>query len=299
VRIAVTGASGFIGAQVVKRLLETGDEPLLLGRGGKAAPRLRGLTGLAVHEVPLDDTAALRRWLDAHRPEAVVHLAWYARPRDYLVSPENRASLAMTTRLAEAVFASGCRRLVGVGTCLEYADSDRPVEESDAVGPVSPYARAKHEAFRNASALAAGAGAELAWARVFHLYGPGEDPSRLVPTVAASLARGEPIDVTAGEQVRDYMHVADVAAGIAALARPGAAGVYNVCSGTARPLRELLLAIGQLRGRADLIRFGARPYAPDEVMHLAGRSNRLRSLGWSPRFPTLEAGLADALGVAS
>jgi nucleoside-diphosphate-sugar epimerase len=167
------------------------------------------------------------------------------------------------------------------------------------VAPSSPYARAKHEAFCAASELAARFGGELAWARVFHLFGPGEHPSRLVPTVAAALARGEPVDVTAGEQVRDYMHVADVASGIASLAKPGAAGVYNVCSGTARPLRELLLAIGQLRGRAELIRLGFRPYASDEIMHLAGRSDRLRSLGWSPRFATLEAALADALGVAS
>ncbi len=280
-RIAVTGASGFIGAHLVKRLREAGDEPLPLVR------------------IVLEDEGELRRWLDAERPDAVVHLAWYARPRDYLVSPENASSLVLTTRLAEAVFASGCRKLVGVGTCLEYAASDRAVVETDALGPVSPYARAKHEAFRRASDLAARAGAELAWARVFHLFGPGEDPSRLVPSVASSLARGEPIDVTAGAQVRDYLHVADVASGLAALAKPGAAGVYNVCSGTARPLRELLLAIGQLRGRADLIRFGARPYAPGEVMFLAGRSDRLRTLGWSPRFPTLEAGLADALGAVS
>jgi nucleoside-diphosphate-sugar epimerase len=299
VRIAVTGASGFIGARLVKRLRETGDEPLALVRKGSPAPRLRGLAGLVLHEMALEDTEALRRWLDAHRPEAVVHLAWYARPRDYLVSPENAASLDLTIRLAESVFASGVRKLVGVGTCLEYAASDQPHVETDAAGPVSPYARAKHEAFLSTSELAARAGAEMAWARVFHLYGPGEDPSRLVPTVAASLVRGEPVEVTAGAQVRDYMHVADVASGIAALARPGAAGVYNVCSGTARPLRELLLTVGRLKGRADLIRFGARPYAPDEVMHLAGRSDRLRGLGWSPRFPALEAGLADALGAAS
>jgi nucleoside-diphosphate-sugar epimerase len=298
VRVAVTGAAGFIGAHVVERLQASGYEPLALVRKGTTAERLR-FPGLVRHEIELEDETSVRRWLDQHRPDAVVHLAWYARPKDYLVSSENAASLAMTKTLAAAVFASGCRRLVGVGTCLEYASSDRPFVETDPVGPVSAYARAKHEAFLAASDAAARAGAELAWARVFHLYGPGEDPSRLVPSVSAALDRGEPIDVTAGEQVRDYLHVADVAAGIVRLARPGAAGVYNVCSGTARPLRELLLAVGQIKGRAELIRFGARSYSPDEVMFLAGRSDRLRALGWSPRFPTLEAGLADALGAAS
>lgn len=294
-RIAVTGAAGFIGAQVVRRLRETGDDVRAVVRTGSPPSRLRDLAGLRIHELALEDTPTVRRWLEAERPDAVVHLAWYARPQDYLVSPENLASLATTTRLAEAVFASGCRKFVGVGTCLEYAAAGHPFVESDPADPVSPYASAKHAAFLVARALAARAGAELAWARIFHLYGPGEDPSRLVPTVAASLRRGEPIDVTAGEQVRDYLHVADVASGIAALARPGVSGVFNVCSGTARPLRELLLAMGQLMGRADLLRFGARPYAPAEVMHLAGRSDRLRAQGWAPRFPTLEAGLEDAL----
>jgi dTDP-6-deoxy-L-talose 4-dehydrogenase (NAD+) len=294
VRIAVTGAAGFIGAQVVRRVREGGDEPLPIVRKGSRAGRLGDLPRL--HELALEDTEGLRRWLETERPDAVVHLAWYARPQDYLVSPENLASLAVTARLAEAVFGSGCRKLVGVGTCLEYAAADRPLVENDAVDPVSPYASAKHAAFLVARALATRAGAELAWARVFHLYGPGEDATRLVPTVAASLRRGEPVDVTAGEQVRDYLHVADVASGIAALARPGAAGVFNVCSGTARPLREVLLAIGQLRGRADLLRFGARPYPPGEVMHIAGRCDRLRGLGWTPRFANLEAGLEDALG---
>jgi len=295
VRIAVTGAAGFIGAQTVRRLREAGDEVLAVVRTGSLRPRLRDLAGLQVHELALEDTPSVRRWLDAERPDAVIHLAWYARPQDYLVSPENLASLATTARLAEAVFASGCRKLVGVGTCLEYAAADRPFVETDPADPVSPYASAKHSAWLLARALAVRAGAELAWARVFHLYGPGEDPSRLVPTVAASLRRGEPIDVTAGEQVRDYLHVADVAAGIAALARLGVSGVFNVCSGTARPLREVLLAIGQLSGRADLLRFGARPYPPGEVMHITGRCDRLRGLGWTPRFASLEAGLADAL----
>jgi len=144
-------------------------------------------------------------------------------------------------------------------------------------------------------ALGARSGAETAWARVFHLYGPGEDSSRLVPSVTAALRRGVPADVTAGEQTRDYMHVADAAAGIVTLARPGVAGVVNVCSGEARTLRQVLETLGRLVGKADLVRIGARPYAAGETMYLAGSADRLRSLGWAPCFPTLEAGLRDTL----
>jgi len=295
VRVAVTGAAGFIGAQVTRQLGASGAEVLALVRPGASRPRLAGLDA-RIHELSLEDGAALERWLEAERPDAVVHLAWYARPQDYLVSRENLSSLALTVSLAEAALARGCRKLVGVGTCLEYAAAERAFQETDPVDPVSPYASAKHAAYLVMRALAARAGAELAWARVFHLYGPGENETRLVPTVAAALRRGEPMEVTAGAQVRDYLHVADVAAAIAVLTRPGAAGVFNVCAGDARPLRELLLTIGRLLGREDLLRFGARPYAAGEAMHLAGRSDRLQALGWRKRFATLEEGLRDALG---
>ena len=297
-RVAVTGAAGFIGDPVVRRLVASGDEVLALVRPGSTSPRLQG-TRATVRECPLEDGDALERLFAAERPEALVHLAWYARPQDYLVSRENLASLSTSLRVTEAALAGGCRRIVGVGTCLEYAAAERAFREDDPADPVSPYASAKHAAYLVMRALAARAGAELAWARVFHLFGPGEAESRLVPSVAASLRRGEPTAVTAGEQVRDYMHVDDVAAGIAALARPGAAGVFNVCSGEARPLRDLLATLGRILGRESGLVFGARPYAAGESMHLAGRSDRLRQLGWKPRFTTLEDGLRDALGVGA
>jgi UDP-glucuronate decarboxylase len=294
VRVAVTGAAGFIGAPVVRQLVALGAEVKALVRPGSSHGRLRD-TRVEIHERALEDGATLERWFSAERPEALVHLAWYARPQDYLVSRENLASLAASLRVAEAALAAGCPKLVGVGTCLEYAAAQHPFQEGDRADPVSPYAATKHAAYLVMRALAARAGAELAWARVFHLFGPDEAASRLVPSVAASLRRGEPTAVTAGEQIRDYLHVADVAAGIAALARPGATGVFNVCSGEGRPLRELVTTVGRILGREDLLRIGARPYAEGEVMYLAGRSDRLRQLGWKPRFATLEDGLRDAL----
>lgn len=298
-RVLVTGAAGFIGAEVVRQLRARGDEVTALVRPDSPRPRLRDLADLRCVELALEDGRALDRLLASTRPQAVAHLAWYTGPRDYLVSPENLESLRATVGLAERAFAAGCPKLVGVGTCLEYASSERPVAESDPADPRSLYASTKHAAWLVARALAARAGAEIAWARVFHLFGPGEHPARLVPSVATSLRRGVPVEVTAGEQVRDYMHVADVAAGIVTLLRPGAAGVVNVCSGEPRPLREVLEAVGRLVGRDGLLRFGARPYPAGETMYLAGCADRLRSLGWAPRFPTLEAGLRDALGSPS
>jgi dTDP-6-deoxy-L-talose 4-dehydrogenase (NAD+) len=142
--------------------------------------------------------------------------------------------------------------------------------------------------------LAAEVGAELAWARVFHIHGPNEDRRRLIPWVASQLRAAVPVELTDGTQVRDHLHVSDVASGLVTLLSPRASGIYNVCSGEPVTLRRVLETVADLVGDRNLLRFGARPHRPNETMFLAGESTRLRALGWTPRF-SLRDGLEDAL----
>jgi nucleoside-diphosphate-sugar epimerase len=276
VRVLVTGATGFIGREVVAQL--AGDELLAPSRA----------------ELDLDDAAAVERFVSARRPEAVLHLAWYARPADYLVSEENLGSLDATIRLARVALAHGCRRFVGAGTCLEYADLGRARREEDPTDPHSLYASCKLAAFGVVRALCAAAGASFAWGRVFHLHGPREAPGRLLPWIARELQRGAEVPLTDGTQLRDHLHVADVAGALVEVLRSGAAGAINVCSGQAVSLREVVATVAELVGRADLLRFGARPHRAGEVMVLTGDAGRLAALGFRPRFG-LRDGLADAL----
>ncbi|MBI3758832.1 MAG: NAD-dependent epimerase/dehydratase family protein, partial [Deltaproteobacteria bacterium] len=237
-RILLTGAGGFIGSHVARTLVERGDTVMALLRPATPHPRIAGLiASMRTAEVALNDVKQLDRVLQDFQPEATVHLAWYARPADYLVSPANLISLATTVTFIDRVLASGCRKVVGVGTCLEYAASDAPRRESDPTDPISLYASCKLAAWLVARSQAAQRGAEMVWARLFHMHGPGEDPTRLIPSVVRSLAAGAPFDLSPGLQVRDHLHVADVAAGIVKLTEPGIAGVVNVCSGVPVALR--------------------------------------------------------------
>jgi dTDP-6-deoxy-L-talose 4-dehydrogenase (NAD+) len=294
-RVLVTGAGGFIGASVVEELVSSGHQVFALDRDHRSFRRVEHLARrLSLVEGDLSRREWLPRLFEETRPEAMIHLAWYANPRDYLTSNENLESVAMTMRVVEAAVAAECGKVVLSGTCVEYAPLGRALVESDPAAPKTLYAACKHATWLMANALAVAGGVELAWARIFHLHGPGEDPARLIPWVAAELRSGRTVDLTDGTQVRDHLHVADVASGLVALLAPGASGVFNVCSGEAVRLRDVLEIVGDIVGRRDLLRFGARPHRAEEVMFLAGTSARLRSLGWRPRF-TLFEGLKDAV----
>jgi dTDP-6-deoxy-L-talose 4-dehydrogenase (NAD+) len=297
-RVLVTGSSGFIGSAVVEDLGRAGHELLAVDRvPASAARRERWPARTCETSIDLQDPPAVARCLRDLRPEALVHLAWYANPTDYLTSPENLSSLTMTLRLLDAALEAGCHKLVVSGSCVEYAAATRLLDERDATAPTTLYGACKVAAGTVARVLAASAAAELSWARIFHLHGPDEDRRRLIPWVVGELRAGRPVELTDGTQVRDHLHVADVAAGLRALLDPGAAGIFNVCSGEPVTLRQVLETVGDLVGRPELLRFGARPHRPGEVMFLAGTSTRLRALGWAPRFD-LRRGLEDALGGA-
>jgi len=295
-RILVTGAAGFVGGHVVRSLLGSGHEVGALLRLTSRADRLAGLEGpLSYIRSGLDDDAVLRAEIARWEPDACIHLAWYAEPGKYLAATENLSCLSDSLRLLEAVAAAGCRHVVMAGTCAEY-DADRGYLRED--GPLKPgtlYASTKLALCHTAAARAAQLGVGLSWARLFYLYGPQEDPRRLVPSVITSLLREIPFDASAGSQVRDYLHVADVAAALCALAQGGAGGVFNVCSGEPVSVRHLLSTLGAIMGRNELIRFGALPARGWDPAFICGDNGRLRqATGWLPRH-RFEEGLAETV----
>ena len=130
--------------------------------------------------------------------------------------------------------------------------------------PATLYGISKHALHTLISAFNTRAGMSEAWARIFLLYGPNEDRRRLVASVIRALLSGEPVECTHGEQVRDFLHVADAGSALAALVDSGVEGPVNVASGNAIPLRGFLHMLGQHLGRGDLIRLGARPAPQNE-----------------------------------
>lgn len=266
-RVLVTGASGFIGRHTVEPLRAAGHEVKAVGS----------------RDSDLLDPAAVERLVDEARADVLVHLAWYAEPGAFWSSEENLRWVGASLCLLRAFAAAGGRRAVIAGTCAEYDWSHTLLSErTTPLAPSTLYGECKHALHRVAERWG---GLSLAWGRVFFLYGPGEHPARLVSSVASALARGEPASCSSGEQVRDFLHVADVGAAFAALTGSEVEGPVNVASGEGVSVRDVVTTLGELAGRPELVQLGALPQRPGEPPELVADVARLRDeVGFTPAF---------------
>jgi nucleoside-diphosphate-sugar epimerase len=137
--------------------------------------------------------------------------------------------------------------------------------------------------------LAAERGFGFSWGRIFFVYGPHEQPGRLVSQVAESLVKGEPTPTSEGTQRRDFLHARDVAAAFVALLDSDVRGAVNIGSGVAVPVRDVVTLIAEAAGRSELVRFGEVPQRAGDPPVIEADVRRLRDeVGWRPEIPLAE-----------
>lgn len=295
-RIFVTGLSGFIGSHTARILLEAGCEVLGLVRPGSDLWRLRGLeTRVEIVYGDLSHPETYQPTVDAWQPQACIHLAWYAKPGEYLHSNENLRSLQDSIDLMLFLAKTGCKTIVMAGTCAEYEMQSSMLNEDSKLKPSTLYAACKLAISLIGSQLAEASNINFSWARFFYVYGPYEDKRRLVPAAINSFLEGKPFLSTPGEQVRDYLHVEDLARAMWRMAEVNANDTFNVSSGVPLTVATLLQKIAELTAKAELLRLGELSYRDWEPMYICGDNSRLLSLGWKPRF-SLEDGLRQTIG---
>lgn len=275
-RLLLTGATGFVGRALPGALRARGFDVHALAHHAPGAD-----PAATWHRLDLFDEGATRALLRDLRPAVLVHAAWYVTHGRFWTAPENAAWVEASDALAAAFLEAGGRRMVGIGTCAEYdwggPGAQAPWPETRALAPATPYGQAKAAlAARLAARFEAAGRASLAWARLFHLFGPGEHPDRLVPAVARALAEGREAACASGRPVRDLASTRFVGQALAALAASGVAGPVNIGSGEGRAIAEVVRFLGRAAGRPDLVRLGALPDRPGEVPRMVADISRLR-----------------------
>ena len=293
-KVLVTGGSGFVGCHAVRALVKSDAEVHVLSR--RKPPDSYG-AGAVWTACDLLDPGAPDAMVRAIKPDIVLHLAWCVEHGAFWTSALNVDWVGATARLARSAADAGARRFVGTGTCYEYdwpADADCD-ELTTVVKPATLYAVSKDATRRLLESYFTDSGLSFAWARLFFLYGPGEDRRRLVPSVARALVAGVDAPCSKGLACRDFMDVRDAGAALARLTLSSAEGALNIASGTAATVADIAQALGRLAGRQDLVRLGANPDRPGEPLRITASIARLRAIDGFSEPVNLELGLADAL----
>ncbi len=293
-RIAVTGATGFIGTVLLQALHKAGAElTAIVGKGRRTAV-------LDTLPFPVTRTVVeqVRHMGDAVRdcaPDCVIHLsAHVSTERSYSALAQTLEwNLLSTIDVLTASAQTGVKRVILMGSTEEYGQNAAPFDPHLALDPPSPYAASK--------------AAQTAYARMFHntfgletvilrptvVYGPGQSPRMLISMVMEALAAGRPIDVTEGKQTRDFVYVDDVVDAIVlGLVTPGLEGdVWNVGSNEVVTVRDCLERIERITGTEGLVLYGARPYIDREIFRYESEVYRTYGiLQWRPAV-TLDEGL--------
>jgi nucleoside-diphosphate-sugar epimerase len=273
-KIIVTGASGFVGRHVVRALLARGHEITAVGRdpGHAAAQDWFAHVRFVAADVHATDLDAHRQFGDA---DLVMHLAWPGLP-NYRAAFHLEQNLPRDLAFLCALAAAGYDRVLVTGTCLECAPHEGVYSEDLDGAPTLAYPLAKARLRRQLAGLQVEHPFGLQWARLFYMYGEGQNPNSLLAQLDRAIDAGAPsFDMSGGEQLRDYLPVTEVAAKLAVLAESADwLGITHICSGKPISVRQLVEQHVAARGARISLNLGVYPYADYEPMAFWGSSSR-------------------------
>jgi len=272
-KIALTGATGFLGRHVINYLLKRGEKPKILLRPDSELPESYRELSIARFDIANPPADAFER---LGTPDVLLHLAWGGLP-NYKSIHHFETELPAQFRFLRLLVDAGLPHLLVSGTCLEYGMQSGCLDETAETAPANPYGFAKDALRGELQYLAKTAGFDLTWARLFYLYGEGQASSSLYVQICAAAERGDKVfDMSGGEQLRDYLpaekaarHLVELALGSA---RPG---TVNVCSGHPVSVRRLVEGwIAQNHWSIEL-NLGVFPYPDYEPLAFWGSRKKL------------------------
>lgn len=273
VKVAVSGANGFIGRWVVKKLTEQGNSPILLYR--KNTEILPEHESLQCHFVDYSNPGK-NLWESIGSPQNLVHLGWSFLD-NYNDLRHFEIELPMHYAFLKQLVESGLQHVLITGTCMEYGLIEGELNEEMLTQPITPYGYAKNALCQQLLYLQKNREFEISWARLFYLYGREQRTKSLYGQLKDTISRGEVVfRMSGGEQLRDYMTVEAIAGDLSRIGiQSKGAGVVNLSSGVPVSVRKLVEKWIQENNWAVDMELGYYSYPKHEAMAFWGNRDKL------------------------
>ena len=301
-RVLVTGASGFIGSHLTRRLLDAGAEVHALTSVVSSVYPTRLVDvrdRINLHEASLTDRGALEAVAALVKPAYVFHLGAYTHVGKSWQRVDEciQVNVQGTVNLLMALAPHGYTRFINTGTSEIYGDIEVPFREDNQPHPISPYSVSKYAAEEYCRLFAEAHGWPIVRVRPFNAYGPAQSPDRVIPEIITRAMRGEPLRMTQGRQTREFNYVADLADGFIQVAStPGIDGeLVNLGCGVDVSMRDLATKILELMGDPIKAEFGAIPDRPTEIWKMHCDPTKAREVVGYEAKTSLDDGLAQTI----
>lgn len=297
-KIFVTGATGFVGRYCVAELLAKGFEVHAIHR--HSIPNIFP-SSIHWHQTDLFDSNRINLLIQSIKPSHLLHCAWIATPGIFWQSPENLKYLKASIDLIQFFAEAGGKRALGLGSCAEYdwTKGGTCSESETLLLPQTIYGQSKLATYYAWSAASKIYNLPFAWARLFFPFGPFEPQDKYISAVIRAVLKNEDFPCSHGRQVRDFLHVQDIARALVMLLMSEETGAFNIGSGKPISLREIVGIITKELGGEEKIKFGAKPEQPGEPPVLIADTTRLyEKFAWRPEID-LAAGIKELIRVHS
>jgi nucleoside-diphosphate-sugar epimerase len=276
IKVAVTGATGFIGRYVLAELNNLAVEVVAVARGQR--DDLQKIRNVRWIQMDIKYPPA-KTFEKLGRPEVLIHLAWQGLP-NYSSLHHFEVELPIHYAFLKQLIEQGLNSVLVAGTCFEYGLQSGPLSEDMETRSTNPYGFAKDTLRKQLQFLHAVHPFNLTWARLFYMYGDGQHDSSLISQLKKAAERGDKaFNMSGGEQLRDYLPVTNVAASLVALALNRTnAGIVNICSGKPISVRNLIECLIKKNNWSIKLNLGHYSYPDYEPMAFWGDIDKLKTI---------------------
>lgn len=298
--VLVTGATGFIGSNLVRSLLLKGAKVSILKRPKSSVWRLKDIkTRIKILEADLRDKHHLQLALKKEEFRVIFHLAACVKrePSTSLIKDNLETNVWGTINLIDYMIKRDVRSFVNTGTCDEYGDNSVPFNEKQRENPLSPYAASKVAASHYCRMIHRTTGFPIITLRPFLTYGPYQTGEMLIPNVINCCLKSLPIQVTKGQQTREFHYISDIVNGFltAAVNKKAIGEIIDLGTGKEHTVKEIVEMIVKLTDYRLKWRLGDLPYRENEMFRFYCQGEKAKKLlRWQPEI-SLENGLIKTI----